>query len=196
MTVELELNYIETESTNIIIIHLVVKYLHCCSSNVWDFFVNYRKLRLGHPMLITMGFVVWIDWLGRGTVMTYSQCAGKGRGSVQGMGNTCCPAVSYQSVPGLIPCTRTVVTVQILHNILEPIITIPFPVQCEWAIIRLNTAHTVAGGARTLDEENWIRAFPLTSVAAICKITDSKLLALLQPCLVSSSIQMAPPPST
>ena len=63
----------------------------------------------------------------------------------------------------------------ILHNILEPIVPIPVPVQCEWAIIRLNTVHTVAGGARTLDEENWIRAFPLTSVAAICKITDSKL---------------------
>ncbi len=34
----------------------------------------------------------------------------------------------------------------------------------------------------TLDEENWIRAFPFTSVAAICKITDSRLYALLQPC--------------
>ena len=96
---------------------------------------------------------------------------------VQGMGNTCCPAILHPSVSGLIPCTVlshcTVCT--ILYNILEPIVPIPVPVQCEWAIIRLNTVHTVAGGARTLDEENWIRAFPFTSVAAICKITDSKL---------------------
>jgi len=41
-----------------------------------------------------------------------------------------------------------------------------------------------------------MRALPLTSVADSCMMTDSRLYAPLQPCFVSSSMQIAPPPST
>lgn len=44
--------------------------------------------------------------------------------------------------------------------------------------------------------DSCMRALPLTSVADNCIMTDSRLYALLQPCLVNSSMQIAPPPST
>lgn len=40
------------------------------------------------------------------------------------------------------------------------------------------------------------QTFPFTKVAAICNINDSIPYALDHPCLVSSSMQMAPPPKT
>lgn len=48
----------------------------------------------------------------------------------------------------------------------------------------------------TLGAPNCILAFPLTRVAAICIITASTVYAELHPCLVSSSIHMAPPTSS